>query len=193
MFSRVMDTAVEGHFGKDLSGRLVFIPFTRKDKRYFVDSKSDEEKIRALVKMYRSAIALISVMAYPLIYAPSLVLEVFGGMTPRSHRLAIAISVPLFFWLVLIGLMVMLWLLYRQAVPKFTASLAEVGPDVQLQTTAISTRRRRVVLVCLGVAVLLLAVGLLAIMRRPRTPCPTQSHVCKKVETDSTLQSHPRS
>ena len=84
--SKMMDRAVDANFRKDQSGRLVFIPSGLKRKGYFVDSKSDEEKIRALVKMYRSATALISLMAYPVVYAPGLVLDVFGGMTPRSRN-----------------------------------------------------------------------------------------------------------
>jgi hypothetical protein len=43
----------DAHFRKDPNGRLVFIPFTRRGKCYVVDSKADEEKIRAFVNMYR--------------------------------------------------------------------------------------------------------------------------------------------
>jgi len=193
MFSGIMDTTVEAHFGKDLSGRSVFFPFTRKGKRYFVDSKSDEEKIKAFVKMYRSATALISLMAYPVVYAPGLVLDVFGGMTPRSHRLAIAMGVPLFFGLVLTSLMLMLWVLYKQAVPAFTRALSEVGPDVQLQAVELYPARRRIALACAGAVLLLLGLLLFVIQRRPGTPCPTQPHVCAHVEVDSTLQAPPRS
>src|SRR5437879_1265999 len=38
---------------KDRSGRLVFVLFGLKRECYFADSKSDEEKIRAFVRMYR--------------------------------------------------------------------------------------------------------------------------------------------
>ena len=54
LFSRTMDRAVDLQFRKDPGGRLVFLPFGPRKKAYFVDSKSDEEKIRAFVKMYRS-------------------------------------------------------------------------------------------------------------------------------------------
>src|SRR5258708_27849962 len=124
LFSRMMDTAVEVYFRKDQSGRLVFIPFSLKRKCYFVDSKSDEEKIRALVKMYRSAIQLISWLAFPSVFVPAFILEDYGGLTPRGHRLAITFGIPLFFWLVGGALAWMLWGLYKQAVPSLTCSLS---------------------------------------------------------------------
>jgi hypothetical protein len=71
LFSRAMDYAVDAHFRKDPSGHLVFFPF--KGKAYFVDSKSDEEKIRAFVKMFRSAIMLISLLTYPSIAVPAFI------------------------------------------------------------------------------------------------------------------------
>jgi hypothetical protein len=49
----LMTRVADAHFRKDPNGRLVFIPFTRRGKCYVVDSKADEEKIRAFVNMYR--------------------------------------------------------------------------------------------------------------------------------------------
>lgn len=188
MFSKIMDASVDAHFRKDLGGRLVFIPFNHKGKRYFVDSKSDEEKLRALVKMYRSATVLISLMVYPVIYIPGLVLDVFGGMTPRSHRLSIAVGIPSFFGLLLIGLMLMQWILYKRAVPAFTRSLSEVGPDLQLQEPAASARQQRIALACVGILLLLLGFIVFAVQHR-RTPCPTRPH-CQQLELDSPAQAH---
>ncbi len=41
----LMNRLADVHFGKEPSGRLVFVPFTLRGKCYFVDSKADEEKI----------------------------------------------------------------------------------------------------------------------------------------------------
>ena len=169
LFSRMMDYAIESHFGKDPSGRLVFIPFGLKGKCYFVDSKSEEEKIRAFVKMYRSAFQLISWLTFPSIYVPALILDDFGGLSPRGHRLAIALGIPLFFWLVLVALMLMLWGLYQQAVPGFTASLSEVGPESKWQLRRTSSPNRRMLLfgLCILAGIALLTVGfLVAIIRK---------------------------
>src|SRR6266566_1694749 len=96
-FSRMMVYAVDTHFMKDRSGRLVFVPFGLKRKCYFVDSKSGEEKIRAFVKMYRSVNQLIAFLTYPSIFVPGLILEDYAGLTPRGHRLAICSGDPFVF------------------------------------------------------------------------------------------------
>jgi len=164
MLSRIIDRAVDSQFRKDQSGRLVFIPFTLKGKCYFVDSKSDEEKLRGFVKLFRTTLTLISWLSFPSIYIPGLILDDFAGLTPRGHRLAIALGVPLFFWVILAALAFMLWFVYKTAVPNMTASLNEVGPEVKGQLREISRRPRRVALgvalACFGL-LLLMIVGIL--------------------------------
>jgi len=156
LLSKVLDTAVDRQFRKDPSGRLVFVPFSLKRKCYFVDSKADEEKIRALVRMYRSMTTVLPLVIYPIIMAPGLFLDDFARLSPRSHRLAIAIGIPLYIWLILIGFLWMLWSLYKGAIPGLTASLSEAGPDVkgELREFSASVSRR-----ALAVAAVLLLIG----------------------------------
>jgi hypothetical protein len=161
-FSKMMDYAVDTQFRKDQSGRLVFIPFTRKGKCYFVDSKSDEEKIRAFVKMFRSAVQLISFLLYPSLFVPGLILDDYAGLSPREHRLAIAFGIPLFFAVVLGALGWKLWSLYKGAIPALTASLSEVGPDVKGQLRALSQRSRRLPLLFAAGSLLLMVLLLCA-------------------------------
>jgi hypothetical protein len=161
---------VDRQFRKDRNGRLVFVPFGLKRKCYFVDSKADEEKIRALVRMYRSATTVISLVIYPIIMAPGLFLDDYAGLSPRGHRLAIAIGIPIHIWLILIGFLWMLWRLYKRAIPGLTASLAEVGPDVKgelREVSKVAVHRPALVIV----AVLLLIVGaLLAFLTSHHVP-----------------------
>jgi hypothetical protein len=161
MFSAIMDRALDSHFKKDQSGRLIFIPFSLKRNCYFVDSKSDEEKLRGFVTLFRVPLLLISLLTFPAIYIPALILDNFAGLTPRAHRMAIALGVPLFFWLVLAALVAMLWGLYKKTVPGVTASMTEVGPDVKDQLREISRRSKpaklAVLLACLGVLLLMIA------------------------------------
>jgi hypothetical protein len=178
MFSRLMDRAVDSQFWKDQSGRLVFIPFTLKGKCYFVDSKSDEEKLRGFVKLFRSEITLISWLTFPSIYVPGLLLDAYAGLTPRGHRLAIALGIPMFFWLILGGLAVMLWFVYKKTVPSVTASLGEVGPEVKYQLRETYRRPGRVALgvalACLGLLILLIA-GILGWHHsRNKSACPVK-------------------
>jgi hypothetical protein len=164
LFSKMMDTAVDRQFRKDRSGRLVFIPFNLKRKCYFVDSQADEEKIRALVRMFRSAFTVIPLVTYPIITAPGLILEDYAGLTPKGHRLAIALGIPLFLWLVLTGIIWMLWSLYKRAIPGLTASLSEVGPDVMGELREFSQRLRRPMLLSIVAGMFLVALALLAFL-----------------------------
>jgi hypothetical protein len=160
LFSRLIDCQVDRQFGKDPSGRLVFIPSGPKGKCYFVDSKSDEEKIRAFVKMYRTSSALISLLTSPSVMVPGLLLEDYGGLTPRAHRLTIALGVGGFFWLALILVALILWAAYRANVPSLTSSLSEVGPDSKDQLRPASPPsqfQRRVAMMCLLAVVVLMA------------------------------------
>jgi hypothetical protein len=162
----LMNRLADVHFRKEPSGRLVFIPFTRRGKCYFVDSKADEEKVRAFVSMYRIPNSLISVLMSPMVMVPGLILEDYGGLTPRAHRLTIALAVSGFFWLSLVALALMLWFVYKAAVPGLTASLSEVAPEIKAQLRAISSEQRglrRVLLVCLLAALILLGLALVAL------------------------------
>ncbi len=162
----LMNRVADAHFRMEPRGRLVFIPFTRKGKCYFVDSKADEEKIRAFVNMYRIPNALISFLITPLVVVPALILEDYGGLTPRAHRLTIALGISGFFWLSVVALGLMLWVVYRAAVPGLTASLSEVAPEIKAQLRAVSPQQqglRRVALVCLLAGLILLGLALVAL------------------------------
>jgi len=173
LFSRLIDKAVDLQFRKDPTGRLVFLPFGPRKKACFVDSKADEEKIRAFVKMYRSVSILISLLIYPSVYIPGMILDIYGGLSPWQHRLTITLGISLFFWLVLIALAIMLWVVYKATVPGLTASLTEVGPDLKGQLSELSPRSRRPALVFLFAGIALLAVGVLVATRySPSRPCP---------------------
>jgi hypothetical protein len=153
-------------FRRDPSGRLVFIPFTRRGKCYFVDSKADEEKVRAFVKMYRIPNTVISLLLCPIVLIPGLILEDYGGLTPRAHRLTIALGISGFFWLSIVAFEVMLWVVYIATVPGLTASLSEVAPEIKAQLRAISPQHRglrRGALVCLFAGLILLGLALVAL------------------------------
>jgi len=184
MFSRIIDRAVDCHFKKDQSGRLVFIPFTLKGKCYFVDSKPDEDKLRGVVRLFRSTLTLISWLSFPSIYLPGVFLEDYAGLTPRGHRFAIALGIPLFFWAILGALAVTVWFVYKNTVPRVTASLSEVGAEVKAQLRDSSRRPGRVALgvalACLGLLILMI-VGVLGWQHsRNKCPCPAKVEASQK-------------
>jgi hypothetical protein len=134
-----------------------------------VDSKSDEEKVRAFVSLYRIPSALISVLMTPVVMVPALILEDLGALTPRVHRLTVALGISGFFWLIFVAVEVMLWLVYRAMVPGLTASLSEVAPEVKAQLRTISVQQRslqRVILFCVLAAVVFLGLALGALTGR---------------------------
>ena len=162
----LMNRLADAHFKKEASGRLVFVPFTQRGKCYFVDSNSDEEKIRALVSMYRIPSALISILMAPIVMVPALILEDYGQLTPLAHRLTVAIGISGYFWLTLLALELMLWLVYRSMVPGLTASLSEVAPEIKAALRAIPAqqlRQRRVMLLCLLAGVIVLGLALVVL------------------------------
>lgn len=162
----LMNRLVDVQFKKDPSGRLVFVPFTLRGKCYFVDSKADEEKVRAFVKMYRIPNTLISFLITPMVMVPGLILEDYGRLTPRAHRLTMALGISGFFWLSFVALGLMLWVVYRATVRGLTASLSEVGPEIKAQLSAISPQQRglrRIALVCLLAGLILLGLALIAL------------------------------
>jgi hypothetical protein len=162
----LMNRLVDVHFRKEPSGRLVFVPFTLRGNCYFVDSKADEEKVRAFVKMYRIPNTLISFLITPMVMVPGLILEDYGRLTPRAHRLTMALGISGFFWLSFVALGLMLWVVYRATVRGLTASLSEVGPEIKAQLSAISPQQRglrRIALVCLLAGLILLGLALIAL------------------------------
>lgn len=170
-FTKAMDRQVDAQFQKDPSGRLVFLPSGRKGKAYFVESKSDEEKIRAFVKMYRGAGTLIY-------WVQNLCfLAWIESFTTSAHRWTTEVGIASFFIFVFLLAVWVLWRLYKQTVPTFTASLSEVGPDLRDQLTDVCPppqRLRVLVLASLFAGVVILGLAIVLATRRapPKAPCP---------------------
>lgn len=141
LISKAMDYHVDAQFRRDPGGRLVFLPFGPRKLGYFVDGKPDEEKIRAFLKMYRSASALINLLVFPSIYLPGFVLN-FCRM-PLQSKLETIAGTSLFFVLLFGVVIFVLWSAYKAAVPGLTSSLVEVGPDLTGQLREISGGPRR--------------------------------------------------
>ena len=187
IFSRGVDYHVERQFRKDPSGRLVFLPFGSKGKAYFVDSKSDEEKIRSFVNLYRSTSALMSLLSFPSAYIPGWIVMSFAGTMALRNKLTTYVGIALFFMLILVAFAWMHWTIYKETVQGLTASLSEVGPDLKGQLREISpppTRPRLVALVCLSAGIVLLLVAIFAATRAKSACSP-------KGTPTSSLAPHP--
>ena|ERR1700737_4860324 len=94
LFSRRMDNFVDRQFRTDQSGRLVFLPFGSKGKAYFVDSKSEEGKIRSFLKMYRSASALFSSLGFLSVFVPVWTRLISAGASPLGDKFQLLLGAP---------------------------------------------------------------------------------------------------
>jgi hypothetical protein len=169
-FGKLLDFAVSAQFRKDSSGRVVFLPLITKREAYFVDSSSDEEKLRALVRLYRGAAVVLNLMWSLLNFlaalAPGSISSYYGGVVPLHDKLVAVgwvAALSLLFW----GSSAWaLWGLYQRAIKIFTQSLPPVSPEAVAQLPAPLRSPQRVALVVLGAGLILLAIALFAAVQR---------------------------
>ena len=168
-FDRLIDYAVAFHFKKDPSGRLVFLPLISKGQGYFVESKSDEEKLRAFVKMYRSANLLLTLLCYLVILAPtSLGYNLYAGAIPMRAKLMTAVGTGLF-WVLCYGASAWtLWSLFKKTIGNFTDHLAVAGPGVVGQVSEASSGRRLALLIVFAATIIIGVALLVAVQHAHR-------------------------
>jgi hypothetical protein len=162
---KMLEYTVSWQFRQDSGGRTVFLPLISKDEGYFVDSHSDEDKLRALVKLYRGAAAALNLMwsllNFLAVLAPGSISSFYGGMVPLRDKLiatAWVAALSLLFW----GSPAwVLWALYKQAIKTFTHALPQASPELIRRLPAISRRPQRVGLVVLGAVTILAAIAVL--------------------------------
>jgi hypothetical protein len=169
-FSKFLDFAVDAHFRKDSSGRTVFLPLIINREAYLVESPSDEQKLRALVRLYRGASAALNLMwsllNFIAVLAPGSISSYYGGAVPlRDKLIAVAwVAVPsLLFWATAAWIV---WNLYKQAIKICTQALPQAAPEVFAQLTPVSHRPQRVALVILGALFILVAIAVLVAVQR---------------------------
>ena len=167
MFSAWIGQPVDARCRKDLSGRLVFLPYGRRRAGYYLDSASDYPKVKALVAIYAVGSLLFQVLG-----STSALVITLGASSDRPGPLAgklefaliiYIISAFAFQWLP----MLLLWRLYRSLLPEVCSSLPEVGPESMdnLQTIPNPMRRRGLIVAFFG---LLLVLVILCLVSRPQ-------------------------
>jgi hypothetical protein len=169
-FAKFLDFAVAAQFRKDSNGRTVFLPLVTKREAYFVDSPSDEQKLRALVRLYRGASAALNLMwsllNFIAVLAPGSISSYYGSYVPLREKLtAVAwVAVPsLLFWGAAAWIV---WSLYKQAIKIYTQSLPPAGPEVIDHLIPVSNRPQRVALAVLGAVCIVVAIAVLVAVQR---------------------------
>jgi len=160
MFSQWIGQLVDARCRKDLSGRLVFLPYGRRRAGYYLDSPSDYQKVKAPVAIYAVASLLFQVLG-----STSSLVIALGASSDRPGALAgnlefaliiYIISAFTFQWMP----MLLLWRLYRALLPELCSSLPEVGPESMGNLQAIPNPMRRRGLIVAFVGFLVMAVVL---------------------------------
>jgi hypothetical protein len=160
-FSRLIDLAISSQFRKDPSGRTVFLPLISKRDGYFVDSKPDEDKIRSFVKMYRSAMLLVTLLGYITIYSVPTLLNFFALPSPLRSRLVIVAWASSVSMLLFLSAVWILWSAYKEGVRSVTSSLPEAGPDVMSRLRDIARPTRTIVFLLVAAGTILFGAALL--------------------------------
>jgi len=162
-----IEQLVNAHCRKDSSGRLVFLPYGRRRAGYYLDSASDQQKVKALVAMY----AVASILFQLLGSTSSLIITLGASSDHPGSRagklefglILYIISAFAFQWLP----MLLLWRLYRSFLPEVCSSLQAVGSESMdnLQTIPNPIRRQGLIVASFG---LLLMLGILFLVSRPQ-------------------------
>jgi hypothetical protein len=157
----MLDIFITRQFAKDESGRLVFLPRGPSRAGYYVGA-ADESKLKALVKVYGVAAALINLTGSTASYAFTTWLTSSERSAPLASRLKFglivyAISASILY----IGPALLLWNVYRREVALLCSSLDTVAP-ASIHLTSEHSSARRTALVFLFAGLLVLALGIFA-------------------------------
>jgi hypothetical protein len=166
LFSEVLDNLIRGRFGKDESGRLVFLPFGPRRPGYYVDA-ADEYKITSLVKLYAVAGALINLVGSVAAFALSQALLFDHRSGPLLKKLETSIVVySICAVLLYLAPALILWNVYREVMAGLCSLLATVGPE-SIRPIKRSSRLRTL-LVIIAAGFMVIAIGIfVAVSYRP--------------------------
>jgi hypothetical protein len=159
---RVLDAFVSGAFRDEPAGRVVVFSGDRRNRGYVVRSEAEELKIKSFLKMFYFAHFYILILGMMLANAWStFVIHLEGMGRPAGHmvrNMSIAVGV----YCLVVGLpYVLLWRSYKKALPTFVSSQDEIVVSDQSKRQ----QQWKLVLVILGLALLVMGVGLVLLVR----------------------------
>src|SRR5277367_4882893 len=158
----VLDAFVSGAFRDEPAGRVVVFSGDRRNRGYVVRSEADELKIKSFLKMFYFAHLYILILGMMLANAWSTFLIHLEGMGRPAGHMVRTMSVSVGVYCLVVGLpYVLLWRSYKKALPSFISSQDEVVVSDQSKRQ----RQWKLVLVILGSALLIMAVGLVLLVR----------------------------
>lgn len=167
VFSEWFDGLAERQFGKDKAGRLAFFPHGWRKPGYYVDG-SNEYTVKALVKMYAIAAALVNLTGSLAAYGFTQAILFDEQRSPLRRKLEVGLSVYAIAGLLLYILpAVLLWKVYKGLLAGICSPLTGVGSEsISHRQQASSQLRTMAILAFAGL--LILAIGVfVAVSYRP--------------------------
>ena len=158
----LLDSIVDSAFRQEPAGRVVVFGGDRRNRGYIVRSAAEELKIKSFLKMFLFAQFSVLVLGTMLANSWSTFFLHLEGMgRPIEHMTRnMGISVGVYF--VVVGLpYFFVWSLYKKALPSFAA--AQDAVEVSGQNAR--QRKWKLVLAIFGFALLVLAAGLVLLVR----------------------------
>jgi len=158
----VLDAFVSGAFRDEPAGRVVVFSGDRRNRGYVVRSEADELKIKSFLKMFYFAHLYILILGMMLANAWSTFLIHLEGMGRPAGHMVRTMSVSVGVYCLVVGLpYVLLWRSYKKALPSFVSSQDEVVVSHQSERQ----QQWKLLLVILGFALLVMAAGLVLLVR----------------------------
>jgi hypothetical protein len=153
----VLDAFVSGAFRDEPAGRVVVFSGGRRNRGYVVRSEADELKIKSFLKMFYFAHFYILILGVMLANAWSTFVVHLDGMGRPAGHMVRDMSITVGVYCLVVGLpYILLWRSYKKALPSFVSSKDEVVVSGQSK----GQRQWKLVFVISGLALLLMAVGL---------------------------------
>ena len=158
----VLDAIVSMAFRDEPAGRVVVFSGDRRKRGYVVRSEAEELKIKSFLKMFYFAHFYILILGMSLANAWSTFVIHMGRMGRPEGHLVRTMSIGVGVYCVVVGLpYVLLWRSYKKALPSFVSSQDEVVVSGQSKRQ----QQWKLVLVILGLALLIMGVGLVFLVR----------------------------
>jgi hypothetical protein len=158
----VLDAIVSMAFRDEPAGRVVVFSGDRRKRGYVVRSEAEELKIKSFLKMFYFAHFYILILGMSLANAWSTFVIHMGRMGRPEGHVVRSMSIGVGVYCVVVGLpYVLLWRSYKKALPSFVSSQDEVVVSGQSKRQ----QQGKLVLVILGLALLIMGVGLVFLVR----------------------------
>ena len=158
----LLDAIVGKAFRDEKAGRVVVFTGDRRNRGYVVKSGAEELKIRSFLKMFYAAHFSILLLGMLVANAWSTFVIHMGRMGRPEGHVVRSMSIGVGVYCVVVGLpYVLLWRSYKKALPSFVSSQDEVVVSGQSKRQ----QQGKLVLVILGLALLIMGVGLVFLVR----------------------------